>query len=196
MINLVLTSLHSNIQFNKFISGVYPQSLAEDLRSETYLAMANKSDEVLGQLVKDNKVGHYAIMIAKNNIMSNTSPFYKKYRKQLPVQMTFANSTTYDYSELRPIEVELIKSICNAGGIGEVAKQTDISYFTLRKMAGELKNKIQMKKNGVATTVSIEFQVLTKDSAKIKEVVSILKKALSSTVVGTTHHGVVIDKIK
>ena len=53
-----------------------------------------------------------------------------------------------------------------------------------------------MKKNGVATTVSIEFQVLTKESAKIKEVVSILKKALSSTVVGTTHHGVVIDKIK
>jgi len=54
---------------------------AEDLCIVCYESLMNKPDEMIEQMLRDNKVIGYLLRCASFQIKSGTSPFYQQYRK-------------------------------------------------------------------------------------------------------------------
>ncbi len=60
-----------------------PDYLRDDLKQEVILIICQLPDEKLFELHKSNALDFYTVKVILNQIKSNTSPFYKKYRQPL-----------------------------------------------------------------------------------------------------------------
>jgi hypothetical protein len=160
MINKILLQLEKSASFNKYIGSVYPTDLQGDLKSEVYLILAEKKPEVLQQLITDCKVEQYATMIAKIQIQSANSPFYKKYRLPLPTQRQLSQYEPIDVEVFRDIDDELVQAILSVkGSIIALSKKTGINYSALRTMAKEIAEKQSINKRGIATSITIKVDL-------------------------------------
>jgi hypothetical protein len=74
--------IYRSPQINKLISKVYPESLQDDLRQELALALLTIECDKIIQIYESNALLAYSLNIIKNMAFSNTSPFYKKFRKK------------------------------------------------------------------------------------------------------------------
>lgn len=57
--------------------------LADDLAQEILLFLLEKKSKLLLELYSRNEHKKYITTVLKNNYLSSTSPFYKKYRKNI-----------------------------------------------------------------------------------------------------------------
>lgn len=53
----------------------------KDLEQDIYLKLLTMDEDQLNNLVKLNKVNDFVFIMVKNNILSKTSPYYLKYKK-------------------------------------------------------------------------------------------------------------------
>lgn len=53
----------------------------EDLKQDIYLELLTKNQDFIKRLYEDGKLKYYIIKMISNNIKSNTSPYYYKYKK-------------------------------------------------------------------------------------------------------------------
>jgi len=74
--------IYRSTQINGLISKVYPESLRDDLRQELALALLTIECDKIIQIYESNALVAYSLNIIKNMAFSNTSPFYKKFRKK------------------------------------------------------------------------------------------------------------------
>lgn len=53
----------------------------EDLVQDIYVSLMEKENSFISDLYKKNELGFFIMKMIKNNLYSNTSPFYKKYQQ-------------------------------------------------------------------------------------------------------------------
>ena len=71
--------MHPDI--NRLINLVDPEYLRDDLRQEMALALLSIPEEKISKIWASNGLIGFSIKIITNMAFSNTSPFYKKFRK-------------------------------------------------------------------------------------------------------------------
>lgn len=79
--NTAIVELIQSKEFKQCIGKIEPAYLQEDLASEVYLALLETEPNKIIELHNRNELRYYAVRIIFNMACSNTSPFYKKFRK-------------------------------------------------------------------------------------------------------------------
>lgn len=79
----ILSDLYQSKELSDLINKMKPVHLREDLKQELFLTLCEKPDSLIIDLHKSNQLKYYVTRIVLNMIASNTSPFYKKYRRFL-----------------------------------------------------------------------------------------------------------------
>jgi hypothetical protein len=78
--NQIIEQLFLSKEFNDCINKMQPADLRDDLKSEVMLILLEKDEAEIKDLHSQNKLKFYTVRIILNQIQSNTSPFYKKFR--------------------------------------------------------------------------------------------------------------------
>ena len=83
------STCHDHIEYiyrspiiNKLISKIHPSSLQDDLRQELAIVLLTIDCVKIIEIYEANALLPYSLNIIKNMAFSNTSPFYKKFRKK------------------------------------------------------------------------------------------------------------------
>lgn len=82
IINKIATDqLVEKIVFKLIASSKNRFDLPADLVQDIYLMLLEKDDTIIENLYYKKEIGYYILGVAKNQIFSNTSPYYYKYIK-------------------------------------------------------------------------------------------------------------------
>lgn len=79
----IISNLFLCDSFRNCINKMEPEHLRDDLKQEVILIICELPEERLFQLVTDKALEWFTVRIILNLIKSNTSPFAKKYRKEI-----------------------------------------------------------------------------------------------------------------
>lgn len=79
--NTAIVNLINSDEFKRCIQKVQPDYLREDLVSEVSLILLETNPDKIVMLSNAKQLTFYAVRIILNQAFSNSSPFYKKYRK-------------------------------------------------------------------------------------------------------------------
>lgn len=64
-------------KYNEFSNNPYIEDLIQDI----YISLMEKENSFIQNLYKKNELEFFIMKMIKNNLYSNTSPFYKKYQQ-------------------------------------------------------------------------------------------------------------------
>lgn len=130
--------------------------LVNDLIQEVNIILLTQSDETIQSLYETNSFRYYVARITTNQVLSNTSPFHKKYRdrglKDAPVYQDYDTKADELWQEALNINNKFIKDVLMLRyeydlKIREIAKIKDVSeryiYKTLAKTQIKLKKKLE-----------------------------------------------------
>jgi hypothetical protein len=79
--NQIIEFVYMHPDINRLINLVDPEYLRDDLRQEMALALLSIPEEKISKIWASNGLIGFSIKIITNMAFSNTSPFYKKFRK-------------------------------------------------------------------------------------------------------------------
>lgn len=79
--NQIIEKLFTGKNFNDCLSKMEPAHLRDDLKQEIALIVCECPEETIKELYNNGKLDFYVARIIINQSKSNTSPFYKMYRK-------------------------------------------------------------------------------------------------------------------
>lgn len=79
--NEIIQNIYNHPAIKKLIDNIQPEHIRDDLRQETFLTLLSMPTEKIMQIWASNGLVGLTIKIITNMAFSNTSPFYKKYRK-------------------------------------------------------------------------------------------------------------------
>lgn len=77
----IIHNLFTGTNFSSCISKMEPDHLREDLKQEVILVVCEMPHEKVIGLYERKELDFYVARIILNHVKSNTSPFYKKYRR-------------------------------------------------------------------------------------------------------------------
>lgn len=130
--------------------------LVNDLIQEVNIILLTQSDETIQSLYETNSFRYYVARITTNQVLSNTSPFHKKYRdrglKEAPVYQDYDTKADELWQEALNIKNKFTKDVIMLRyeydlKIREIAKIKDVSeryiYKTLAKTQVKLKKKLE-----------------------------------------------------
>lgn len=61
----------------------------DDLAQDLYIELFEKDEKLLNKLYQSGEINDYIFKMARNNILSKTSPFYYKYKKNKKREVQF-----------------------------------------------------------------------------------------------------------
>lgn len=130
--------------------------LVNDLIQEVNIILLTQSDETIQSLYETNSFRYYVARITTNQVLSNTSPFHKKYRdrglKEAPVYQDYDTKADELWQEALNIKNKFTKDVIMLRyeydlKIREIAKIKDVSeryiYKTLANTQIKLKKKLE-----------------------------------------------------
>ena len=130
--------------------------LVNDLIQEVNIILLTQSDETIQSLYETNSFRYYVARITTNQVLSNTSPFHKKYRdrglKDAPVYQDYDTKADELWQEALTIKNKFTKDVLMLRyeydlKIREIAKIKDVSeryiYKTLANTQIKLKKKLE-----------------------------------------------------
>ncbi len=79
--NHYIEQIYKSKEINSFIASIQPASLQDDLRQELALALLSIDCDKIIEISASNGLMGYSIKILSNMAFSNTSPFYKKFKR-------------------------------------------------------------------------------------------------------------------
>ncbi len=151
--NSIIIQLWDSTELKDAISKMQPEELQDDLRSELFKVLCEMEEEKLIDMHKRNVLKFYLVRTMINMMQSNTSQFYRTYRKPLEVELVvhdrdedLLNKVEDELSKMHWYKAELlrvyaIKHNCNAK---ELSRVTGIPYMSIHR---ELKlTKRELKK--------------------------------------------------
>jgi len=148
-----------------------PEHLREDLKMEVALVVCEWSEEKVLQLHRDGALEFYVVRVILNQVMSNSSPFTKKYRRVHEELMEKHHTNIYpeshdfedrqtkealedlaidEISRLYWYDAELVKLYIQLGNYRALEEKTQIPFIScyknIQKSIGILKQKAQEAK--------------------------------------------------
>jgi hypothetical protein len=151
--NSIIIQLWDSTELKDAISKMQPEELQEDLRSELFKVLCEMDEDKLIDMYKRNVLKFYLVRTMINMMQSNTSQFYRTYRKPLNQEIKLhdrdedlLNKVEDELSKMHWYKAELlrvyaIKHNCNAK---ELSRVTGIPYMSIHR---ELKlTKRELKK--------------------------------------------------
>lgn len=141
--NSIIVQLWDSTELKDAISKMQPEELQDDLRSELFKVLCEMDEEKLIDMYKRNVLKFYLVRTMINMMQSNTSQFYRTYRKPLNTEVKLHDR---DEDLLNKVEVELsklhwfssdllrlyaINHNCNAK---ELSRVTGIPYMTIHRV--------------------------------------------------------------
>lgn len=82
--NQIIEELYRSKEFNDCIGKMEPEHLRDDLRAEVTLILLETDERKLMEMHDKKVLNFFTARIIINQVFSKTSPFYKRYRQQLP----------------------------------------------------------------------------------------------------------------
>jgi hypothetical protein len=151
--NSIIIQLWDSTELKDAISKMQPEELQDDLRSELFKVLCEMDEDKLIDMYKRNVLKFYLVRTMINMMQSNTSQFYRIYRKPLQAELPIydrdedlLNKVENELSKMHWYKAELlrvyaIKHNCNAK---ELSRVTGIPYMSVHR---ELKlTKRELKK--------------------------------------------------
>lgn len=145
MRNSILSNLYNDKDVNDTINKMQPDYLREDLKQELFVVLCEQPEERLKEMIEKKYLKYYCARVIINMIQSNTSKFYKMFRRT-NVELTFdiKEEETLDIpcpneliKDLYWYEKELLKLYAEKGSIRSVAKLTGIPatsiHYSIKK---------------------------------------------------------------
>lgn len=81
--NQIIAQLFTGKNFNSCIAKMEPEYLRDDLRMEVIAIVCEWPDDKIIGLYERKELDYYVVRVILNQIQSDSSPFYKKYRRAL-----------------------------------------------------------------------------------------------------------------
>ena len=128
--------------------------LTNDLVQEINLILLNQLDETIQSLYETNSLKYYIARIATNQVLSNTSPFHKKYRdrglKDAPIYEDYDTKADELWKEIDKIDHKFTKNILLLRyeydlKIKEIANLKGVSERYIYKILSNYQKKIKKK---------------------------------------------------
>ena len=104
--NSIILELWESRELKEAIDKMQPEDLREDLRSELFKVLCEMDEERLIDMRSRNVLKFYLVRTMVNMMQSNTSQFYRTYRKPLEVELIVHDR---DEDLLNKVEDELSK---------------------------------------------------------------------------------------
>lgn len=79
-------------KYTEFVNNPYIEDLVQDI----YISLMEKDASFIQNLYKKNELDFFIIKMIKNNLYSNTSPFYKKYQKFREITDSIEGDINYE----------------------------------------------------------------------------------------------------
>lgn len=97
----ILSKIYSDKEYDKAIRNICKDKVHffDDLKQELFLALLQKPEEVLIELYTQGKLKFYFVRMVMNQVNSNGSPFYRKYRM-----------LEYNHESATPVESVTVQS--------------------------------------------------------------------------------------
>ncbi len=156
--NKIIAQIVKDGKFLKICQNITHNSeLYKDLFQECILILLEKDEDLICELHLKDELRAYFIRIVQNSFNSSTSPFYKKYRKQLEVKKEDSSEdieSQYDYeriveyinessnSRLEWFDNQTVKLLIQGNEITMLSKKTGINFRTLKKAIERFKQRI------------------------------------------------------
>ena len=78
--SLIITSLAKEKKVEEIVNNILPyKTWQDDLVQDIYIELLEKDVTLLEDLYNKNQLKYYIVRIVKNNVISKTSRYYKKY---------------------------------------------------------------------------------------------------------------------
>lgn len=109
--NEIITQLYNDPEYDLLFSKLAGQysNLVDELKQELFLILLEKNDELIFKLHRNNEFKWFIIRIFSSMIRSNTSPFYKKFRKEELEKIMEYNILEYNVED-QIIEEDIYKT--------------------------------------------------------------------------------------
>lgn len=133
--NEIVEQLFRGKDFNECIGKMEPEHLREDLRQEVILIVCGWDDEKIKGLHERGELSFYVARVIIQQIQSNTSPFYKKYRQINSVfeserKLKANDSKDSDLTEYTKVEV---KNMAQYELVAHTVELTDFEERLIRE---------------------------------------------------------------
>ena len=151
--NNIIEKLWNSQELKDAIAKMQPEDLQDDLRSEIFKVLCEMDEDKLVDMYNRNVLRFYLVRTMINMMQSNTSQFYRTYRKPLEVELIvhdrdedLLNKVEDELSKMHWYKAELLRVYainhnCNAK---ELSRVTGIPYMSVHR---ELKlTKRELKK--------------------------------------------------
>lgn len=79
-------------RYTEFMNNPYLEDLVQDI----YISLMEKDANFISGLYKKNELDYFIMKMIKNNLYSNTSPFYKKYQKFREITDSIEGDINYE----------------------------------------------------------------------------------------------------
>jgi hypothetical protein len=141
--NSIIVQLWDSKELIDAISKMQPEELQEDLRSELFKVLCEMDEDKLIDMHKRNVLKFYLVRTMINMMQSNTSQFYRTYRKPLNAEVELhdrdeelLNRVEDELSKLHWFSSDLLRLYainhnCNAK---ELSRVTGIPYMTIHRV--------------------------------------------------------------
>ncbi len=141
--NSIIEKLWNSQELKDAIAKMQPEDLQDDLRSEIFKVLCEMDESKLVDMYNRNVLRFYIVRTMLNMTQSNTSQFYKLYRKPLQAELPIYdrdedlhNKVEDELNKLEWFKSELlrlyaIKHNCNAK---ELSRVTGIPYMTIHRV--------------------------------------------------------------
>jgi hypothetical protein len=97
----IISTLYTGKNFNDCLSKMEPAHLRDDLKAEVMLIICEWPDEKVIKLHTDGVLEFYVARVIINQVQSNTSPFYKKYRQiSMELNKDTPGAHVFEYGEV------------------------------------------------------------------------------------------------
>lgn len=99
--NQIIEQLFTGKNFNDCIRKMEPEHLQDDLRMEVIAIVCEWPEEKIIGLHKRKELDFFVVRVILNQIQSNSSPFYRKYRQSLLMYLEDTEDFAADMTEAR-----------------------------------------------------------------------------------------------
>ena len=152
--NSIIIQLWDSTELKDAISKMQPEELQDDLRSELFKVLCEMDEDKLVDMYKRNVIKFYLVRTMLNMMQSNTSQFYRTYRKPLQQEINIydrdeelLNKLETELNKLHWFSLDLLKLYainhnCNAK---ELSRVTGIPYMTIHRVLKMTKKELKKK---------------------------------------------------
>lgn len=155
----LITQIATDKEYKRLCRKLSPE-YSDDLFQELMIILLEYDKDKLMTLQEQKRIRFFIVKILMNQACSNTSPFYKKYRKQYYVDLDIEESEEDNY-DLVQTEIErykyenddnfyratLFEHYVNKGSIRKLSKETTIPPMSIHVSLKEFKQEIKKRIN-------------------------------------------------